>query len=384
MTRIAILTGTRAEFGLLQPLIDLVLADPETELQLLVTGMHLSPEFGMTVAEIKEHGYPVADEIEILLSSDTAVGTAKSVGLATIGVADSLRRLQPNWLVLLGDRFELLGAASAAMLMGVPIAHIHGGERTEGAVDEAIRHSLTKMASVHFVSAPEHRKRVIQLGEDPGRIQHVGAIGLDRIDRDELMQKSLLAKDLGIDASLPWCVMTYHSVTLEPAHVKADAEVLLNVIRSLPDVYFIITKANADEQGRLINRRLEEFVDTAPNAALFDSLGSHRYLSAVHAAEFVLGNSSSGIFEAPFLHTPTVDVGNRQRGRARGPSVVHAEMSEESILRAVREARTINDPDIFDRSPYYNGGAASPILSVLKGPQPPRVKSFFDVQFELL
>jgi GDP/UDP-N,N'-diacetylbacillosamine 2-epimerase (hydrolysing) len=277
--KIAVATGTRAEFGLLQPLLEKIVADPETELQLIVTGMHLSPEFGMTVNEIRDAGYEIADEIEILLSSDTGVGTAKSVGLATIGFADTLRRLTPDWLVVLGDRFEILAAATAAMLVGVPIAHIHGGERTEGLIDEPIRHSVTKMAMLHFVSTPEYRKRVIQLGEDPERVFHVGAIGLDRVRQDYFLSKRQVAYQLGIDSQKPWCTVTYHPVTLDPASVETSVNALIGAMRARQDLYFIITKANADENGRKVNSMLAENVDTAVTASLFVSLGSKRFVS---------------------------------------------------------------------------------------------------------
>jgi len=380
--RIAVVTGTRADFGLLQPLLDKIVADPETELQLIATGMHLSPEFGMTVTEVRDAGYEIADEIEILLSSDSSVGTAKSVGLATIGFADSFRRLRPDWIVVLGDRFEILGASTAAMLMGLPVAHIHGGERTEGAVDEAIRHSVTKMSTLHFVSTPEYRKRVIQLGEPPERVHHIGAIGLDRINYETLLPKDKLGKDLGIDPGRPWCTVTFHPVTLEPDATQDAVKALTGALDEFSDMFFIITKANADEGGRLMNQILGEYAASRSNSKLFDSLGSARYLSCVYASELVLGNSSSAIIEAPHLLTPSVDIGSRQQGRARGDSVVHCETSQNSIVEAVRHARQIKAQNPFPASPYYNGGAANPIMEVLKRTPPSRVKRFHDIEFD--
>lgn len=379
--KIAVATGTRAEFGLLQPLIDKIIADPETELQLIVTGMHLSPEFGITIDEIRDAGYDIADEIEILLSSDSGVGVAKSVGLATIGFADTLRRLSPDWLVVLGDRFEMLGAATAAMLIGVPIAHIHGGERTEGAIDESIRHSITKMAQLHFVSTQEYRKRVVQLGESPERVFHVGAIGLDRIDTSKLIPKHEIANDLGIDMELPWCTVTYHPVTTDPGSVRVSVEAFIGAMRSRPDLFFVVTNANADEGGRLVNRMMEEYAASAENVKVFDSLGSSRYLSCVAHSALVLGNSSSAIIEAPFVGTPSVDIGNRQRGRARGSSVITCSESENDILEAITRAQSVTGDDVYSTSPYYNGGAAEPILHTLKSNTLSRTKAFYDLDF---
>ena len=381
--RIAVATGTRAEFGLLQPLIDRIVEDPETELLLIVTGMHLSPEFGMTVNDIRDAGYKIADEIEILLSSDTGIATAKSVGLATIGFADTLRRLTPDWLVVLGDRFEILAAATAGMLVGVPIAHIHGGERTEGAIDESIRHSITKMSMLHFVSTQEYRKRVVQLGESPDRVFHVGAIGLDRVVEGKLIPQPELAKDLGIDLGLPWCTVTYHPVTTEPGSIQASVEALIGAMKSRPDLFFVVTKANADEGGRLVNRMMAEYAESAQNVKVFDSLGSSRYVSCVAHSALVLGNSSSAIIEAPYLGTPSVDIGNRQKGRARGLSVITSIASKNEILEAIARATSMTGDDAYRTSPYYNGGAAEPILRTLKTSIPMRAKAFYDLDFSL-
>ena len=380
--RIAVVTGTRAEFGLLQPLLEKIVADPETELQLIVTGMHLSPEFGLTVREIREAGYTIADEVEMLVSSDTGVGTAKSVGLGTIGIADSLRRLQPDWLVLLGDRFEILAAATAAMLMGIPIAHIHGGERTEGAIDESIRHCVTKMARLHFVSTEQYRKRVIQLGESPETVFHVGAIGLDRIDKSKLMTRDELAQDLGIDAARPWCTVTYHPVTTDPESVGRAVAELIAAMKSQRDMCFIITKANADRGGRLVNQLLEEYVTTADNARLFDSLGSKRYLSCVYHSEVVLGNSSSGIIEAPYLGTPSVDVGERQKGRVKDASVITCREDSDEIKSAITAATEPTKTEGLGTSLYFQGGAAAMIAQELKNAVVKRAKPFHDVVFE--
>jgi UDP-hydrolysing UDP-N-acetyl-D-glucosamine 2-epimerase len=345
--------------------------------------MHLSHEFGYTVDEIRQSGYTIRDEVEILLSSDSAYGTAKSVGVGVIGFADCFRRLAPDILVVLGDRFESFAATIAAMLVGVPLAHIHGGERTEGLIDEPIRHSISKMSHLHFVATDVYRRRVIQLGEDPRRVFNVGAIGLDRIDRGSLTGKEDLSRQLGVPADLRWCLVTYHPVTLDPATTKRDCAELLAATRSFPDLYFIFTKANADEGGRLVNTMIEAYVGEVGNSAAFDSLGSHKYLSAVASAEMVLGNSSSGIIEAPFLCVPTVDIGVRQQGRVRGGTVTHVEAICDEIRKAVRWALGNKSKLDYSIHPYYHGGAANRILAAIKSWTPERIKTFYDLEFQL-
>jgi UDP-hydrolysing UDP-N-acetyl-D-glucosamine 2-epimerase len=377
--KLAVVTGTRAEYGLLTPLIERVRRDPELELQLIVTGMHLSPEFGMTVDEIRADGVPISDEIEILLSSDTAYGSAKSAGLATIGFTDSYRRLQPDVVIVLGDRFEILAAATAAMLIGIPVAHLHGGERTEGAVDESIRHAVTKMSHLHFVSTREYARRVIQLGEAPERVFHVGAIGLDRIEKSKLAPKSELAAQLGLPGDSPWCAVSYHPVTLERDPKQQDFRAVLDAVGAFPQVFFIFTKANADAGGRMINSMIADFVASTEHAALFDSLGSQSYLGVMAASECVLGNSSSGIIEAPFLRVPAIDIGMRQQGRARCGAVLHVNPDRAEITQAIQRCLAGTEAWDFASHPYDAGGAAAKILSALKGWQPARIKAFHDI-----
>lgn len=377
--KLAVVTGTRAEYGLLTPLIELVRRDLDLELQLIVTGMHLSPEFGMTVAEIRADGVPISDELEILLSSDSVYGSAKSVGLATIGFADCYRRLQPDVVFVLGDRFEILAAATAAMLIGIPVAHLHGGERTEGAVDESIRHAVTKMSHIHFVSTEEYARRVIQLGEAPERVFNVGAIGLDRIDKSKLVPKSELATRLGLPGEKPWCTVSYHPVTLQHDPAQEHFQQLLDGIRAFPQVFFIFTKANADAGGRMINSMTAAFVAHSENAAQFDSLGSQTYLGVMAASKCVLGNSSSGIIEAPFLHVPAIDIGMRQQGRVRCESVIHVDPDRTQIVQAISQCLAAADKWDFAGNPYFAGGAAAKILRAVKGWQPARIKAFHDI-----
>jgi len=379
--KIAVITGTRAEFGLLLPLIEKINSDRELELQLIVTGMHLSPEFGHTIDEIKEIGIPIADEIDVLLSSDTAYGTAKSVGLAMIGFTDSFRKLKPDIAVVLGDRFEILAAAASAMLIGIPIAHLHGGERTEGLIDEPIRHSITKMSSVHFTSTEEYKKRVMQLGEPEERVYNVGAIGLDRIKKVHFLSKEKISEMLKIPSKLPWCTVTYHPVTLDPEKTKHNVQELLAGIENFPHILFIFTKANADEHGRLVNSLIQEYVNTHENAFLFDSLGSDKYLSTVAASEMVIGNSSSGIIEVPFLQIPTIDLGIRQKGRVKGPSVIHVDEDRKEITEAIQKVIDRKDEIDYSNHPYYNGGASDRIMKALRIYRFPRVKPFVDVEW---
>lgn len=379
--KVAIVTGTRAEYGLLKPLLDQLHADAAFDSRLIVTGAHLVPEFGMTVEEIRADGVAIADEIEMMLGSDSRYGTAKSVGLGTIGFADSFRRLRPALVVVLGDRFEILAAATAAMLTGVPIAHIHGGERTEGAVDESIRHAITKMSHLHFVSTEEYARRVIQLGEQPDSVFHVGAIGLDRIDRQRITPKREVAERLGLPRDLRWCATTYHPVTLEHGTNEAQFQQVLDAVALRRDVYFVFTKANADAEGRRINAMIEAFVAKHDNAALFDSLGSQMFLSLMAASDFVLGNSSSGIIEAPFLGIPTIDIGNRQRGRVHAPSVLHVEPTRDAVADAMERCASNACSFRFDVNPYYAGGATQQIVRTLKERQPAHAKQFHDVNW---
>jgi UDP-hydrolysing UDP-N-acetyl-D-glucosamine 2-epimerase len=377
--KIAVVTGTRAEYGLLVPLIELFRKDPDLQLQLIVTGMHLSPEFGMTVDEIRADGVPISDEIEILLSSDSAHGTAKSVGVATIGFTDSFRKLKPDIVVVLGDRFEVLAAATAAMLIGIPVAHLHGGERTEGAVDESIRHAVTKMSHLHFVSTAEYARRVIQLGEAPKSVFHVGAIGLDRVDAKRLVPKVELAARLGLPGDKSWCAVTYHPVTLEHDPKQEHFQQVLDTIGGFPEVFFIVTNANADAGGRMINSMIAAFVEESDHAKAFGSLGSQNYLSVVAASKFVMGNSSSGIIEAPFLRIPSIDIGIRQQGRVRCASVIHVDANRTAIAEAIRRCLSAADKFDFAYNPYYAGGAAPKILRVVKDWRPSRVKAFHDI-----
>lgn len=372
--KICVVTGTRAEYGLLYWLMKEIQQDAELELQLVVTGMHLSPEFGLTYKQIELDGFVIDEKVEILLSSDTTVGVAKSMGLATISFAEVFDRLQPDLLIILGDRFEMMAAAQTALIMQLPIAHLHGGELTVGAYDDAIRHSITKMASWHFVSTESHRNRVIQLGEHPKNVWNVGALGIENILKIPLLSKTELCTELKIDDNIPFFLITYHPETNGNAN---GIYPLLSALGRYQNVQLIFTKANADNGGRTINEEIEQFVLNNPNAYLFESLGQLRYLSAVKHAEIVIGNSSSGIIEVPYLQTPTVNCGNRQMGRECPSSVIQTSIDDNSVCEAIENALKFQGPygQIFG-----DGDVSKKIIRQIKKlPSQPIQKEFYDL-----
>jgi GDP/UDP-N,N'-diacetylbacillosamine 2-epimerase (hydrolysing) len=382
--KICVVTGTRAEYGLFMPLLNLLKNDTQFNLQLLVTGMHLSPEFGLTYKEIEAAGYAIDEKVEILLSSDTHTGTTKSTGLAMIGFADSYQRLKPDWVVVLGDRFETFAAATAAYLAKIPILHLHGGETTEGATDEALRHAISKMSYLHFTSAENHRKRVIQLGEEPERVFNVGAIGLDNIVSLNLLSKKDLAISLDFPLDKPYMLVTFHPVTLENNTAEQQFQILLQALDYFKDMIIIFTLPNADADGRIIIKCINEYVSTHPlSARAFTSLGQLRYLSTIKHSALVVGNSSSGLIEVPSFNVPTVNVGDRQKGRLSGETVINADIQTESIIAAIEKSLSVDFKEKCKTAinPYGNGATAQKIMEILKSH--PAIKSlkkpFFDL-----
>lgn len=374
--KICIVTGTRAEYGLLSNLMQLIQSDKDFELQILATGMHLSPEFGLTYKQIEAEGFHINEKVEMLLSADTSTAVVKSMGLASIGFADALERLKPELLIILGDRFEMLVAAQTALIMQIPIAHIHGGECTFGAYDDAIRHSITKMATWHFTSTKGHRNRVIQLGETPERVFNVGAVGIDHTLQLNLMDQQTIYNELAIIDVKPFFLITYHPET-NGDYICVD--LLLEALSSYQNQYhFIFTKSNADNGGREINERLAQYVSEHPKSTrLYDSLGQIRYLSAVKAATLVIGNSSSGLIEVPYLHTPTINCGDRQKGRERPASVIDCEMSVEAIRNAIDYA--LNNDIKYERI-FGDGLTANTIYEQIKTiPNYKIQKEFYDL-----
>ena len=366
--KICIVTGTRAEYGLLKWLMFGIKNDPDLQLQIIVTGMHLSPEFGLTFHEIENDGFSINQKIEMLLSSDSGVGIAKSMGLGMIGFADAFHQLQPDIVVLLGDRFEMLSAASTALALRIPLAHIHGGEATEGLIDEAIRHSITKMAHLHFVAAQEYRDRVIQLGESPDRVFLAGALGVDGIMRTDLMGRQELEDVLKFKFRPKNLLITFHPVTLEAGTSKGQVLELLSALAELKDTGLIFTLPNADADGRVIIDTIQEFIASNENACGFSSLGHTKYLSCVSLVDGVVGNSSSGLIEVPSFKKGTINIGDRQRGRLQSASVINCEPNKADISRALNklydENFLITLKDVVN---VYGGGNASEvILSALK------------------
>lgn len=364
---ICVVSGTRAEYGLLRWVMDGIRSHPDLGLRIIATGMHLSPEFGLTYREIEADGYSIDRKVEMLLSSDTPAGVAKSLGLGTIGFADALAQLEPDLMLVLGDRFEIFSAVSAALVARIPVAHVHGGEATEGAFDESIRHSITKMSHFHFVAAEDYRRRVIQLGEQPDRVFLVGGVGIDSIKRLELLDRPALEASLGFKLGPRNLLVTFHPVTLETATAAAQVGELLAALGELRDTHIIFTMPNADTHGRAVMDRIEQFTATHPTARAFTSLGQLLYLSVVKHVDGVVGNSSSGLTEVPSFQKGTVDIGDRQRGRLRADSVIGCAPERGAISRAIgkmysasfqAQLRTVQNP-------YGDGGASARIVSTL-------------------
>lgn len=357
-------TGSRAEYGLLRWVMTDLSAAPSVTLQLIVTGSHLSEEFGRTADAITADGFTPNRFIDIRATGGSPRSVTESMGRAFLGLAEAFEVLQPDLLVVLGDRYETWCAAGAATVAGVPIAHIHGGELTAGAIDDAFRHGITKMAHLHFVAAPEYARRVAQLGEQPDRIHCVGAVGLDSLIRIPLLDRVELSRELAIDPVRPLLLITYHPVTLRPGSADGDITELLSALDRMPDVECVFTLANADPQGHLINERIRTYCASRARAHAFPSLGQQRYLSLLRAADAVVGNSSSGLIEAPALGTPTVNIGERQTGRLRAASVIDCAADRTAIHEALIRARTSPTVDALP-PPHGSPGASAAIASLL-------------------
>lgn len=369
MKRIGIMTGTRAEYGLLKSLMQEINKDNDLELYLIVSGMHLSPEFGMTYKEIEEDGFEINAKVEMLLSSDSPAGISKSIGLGVIGFADEFQRADLDMLILLGDRYEALSAAISAMVMRIPIAHLHGGELTEGAIDEGIRHSITKMSYLHFTSTEQYRSRVIQLGENPERVFYVGALGVENIKKINLMTKEELERSIHFEIDENTVIVTYHPVTLENNTVEEQFLNLLEVLDRNPKIRMIFTKANADTNGRIVNELIDKYAaQNSERACAFMSLGQKRYLSALKYCRIVIGNSSSGIIEAPSFGKPIINIGDRQKGRICADSVINCGYTQQEIQQAMETALTeeFENKARNCRNPYEKENTAANIISVIK------------------
>lgn len=369
MTRkICVITGTRAEYGLLRWVMQGIKDDPELALQIIATGMHLSPEFGLTYREIEHDGFEIDRKVEMLTSSDTPVGIAKSMGLGLIGFADALNQLKPDLILVLGDRFEIFAAVAAALVARIPVAHLHGGETTEGAFDEAIRHSITKMSHLHFVAAEEYSQRVIQLGEQPDRVFLVGGLGIDNIKRLKLLDRTELESSLDFKLGHKNLLITFHPATLETATAADQMEELLAALAELSDTRLIFTMPNADTDGRELIKMVERFAAQHPNARAYTSLGQLRYLSCIAHVDGVVGNSSSGLLEVPSFRKGTVNIGDRQRGRLQSECVINCEPSRLNITKALQRLYSAEFQAILSRArnPYGDGGASEKVVQTLK------------------
>jgi len=368
MKKICVITGTRAEYGLLRWVIENIRQSSFLELQLLVTGTHLSPEFGMTIDSIESDGFMVDRKIEMLLSSDTAVGVTKSLGLGIIGFADAFLELKPDLVLILGDRYEIFAAATSAMIARIPIAHLHGGETTEGAFDEALRHSITKMSNLHFVATEEYRFRVIQLGEQPDRVFNFGGLGIDSIQKLKLLTREELENVLNFKFVERNLLITFHPVTLEKNMSEAQVAELLSALSELKDTRLIFTMPNADAEGRLIFREINKFCKYYSNAHVYTSLGQLNYFSCMKYVDGVVGNSSSGLTEMPSFKKGTINIGDRQKGRQKADSVIDCEPRRDSIRQAIIKlySKDFQSQLPFVENPYGNGGASIKITRHLE------------------
>jgi len=366
--RIGVVTVSRSDYGHLRPVLEALRRAPDLELLLLVAGMHLASEFGLTVRDIEADGFPISARVEMLGGGDTPEAVAAATGRGVAGFGEAFARLRPDVVVVLGDRFEMLAAAVAALPFALPVAHIHGGEVSEGAMDNQIRHAITKLAHLHFASAEPHARRIAAMGEEPWRIHTVGAPGLDRLATTEPVPRAALARELGLPEAGPWLLVTFHPVTLEYRDTAAHIDELLAALEKT-DGFIVITYPNADTAGRLIIERIEEFAGRHPRRCrLAKSLGERLYLSLLRHADLMIGNSSSGLIEAPSFGLPVVNVGSRQRGRLRGANVIDVEPLREDILRGIEAAQALpfRVRARAAANPYGDGHAAPRVVDVLR------------------
>ena len=371
MRKICVISGTRSEYGLLYWVMKSIEKQPELNLQLIVTGMHLSSEFGLTYKQIEQDGFVIDKKLEILVSSDTSVGISKSMGLGMITFSEAFNELKPDIVLVLGDRFEIFSAVSAAMIARIPIAHCHGGEATEGLIDESIRHSITKMSHIHFCSTNDYKKRIIQLGESPKSVQNVGALGIENINKLTLLSKKDFEDSISfkLNEKLNFLV-TFHPVTLENSTASEQVSQLLESLDLINNCKIIFTKSNSDTDGRIINDMIEEYVLKNPKKSVcFSSLGQLRYLSALQYVDCVIGNSSSGLIEVPSFKKATVNIGDRQRGRIMGESVIQCLPKKNEIIKAIKKAISTsfkNSVLLNSTNPYGEGNSSELIVNTLK------------------
>lgn len=381
--KVCVVTGTRAEYGLLRPVMERICATDGLELQLVATGAHLSPEFGNTFRDIESDGFSIDHKVEMLVSSDTPAGIAKSMGLGLIGFGETLQNLRPDLVLVLGDRYEIFVAVAAALVARIPVAHLHGGETTEGAFDEALRHAITKMSHLHFVAAAAYRDRVIQLGEQPAHVYLVGGLGIDNIRQMKLLERTELEASLGFKFGPRNLLVTFHPVTLEKSTSVGQMSELLGALDELEDTHLIFTMPNADTDGRALFEMIRQFVATRTTACAFTSLGQLRYLSCIRQVDAVVGNSSSGLAEVPSFHKATVNIGDRQRGRLKAESVIDCAPEHAAITAALQKIYTAEFQAMLPavKNPYGEGGASDKIVQILRDIPLDGLlkKSFYDI-----
>ncbi len=386
MRKICIITGTRAEYGLLYWLMKEMSADKELELQIIATGMHLSPEFGNTYQQIEQDGFVINKKVNMLLSSDSEAGISKSMGLGMIGFADVFNDLKPDLIVVLGDRFEIFSAVSAAMIAKIPVAHLHGGETTEGAFDEYIRHSITKMSHLHFTATEEYKSRVIQLGEHPDRVFNVGGMGIENIKRLQLQSRDEFEKSIDFKLNKKNILVTFHPVTLENLTAKEQFQEFLDAIDELEETSIIFTKANSDTDGRIINQMIDKYVAKNSDKSVgFTSLGQLRYLSALQYVDAMVGNSSSGLLEAPSFKIGIINIGDRQKGRIKADSVIDCLPDKTSIKNAFNMlySKEFQSVTKTSENPYGDDCASKTIVKIIKQTNFDDIlkKSFYDLNY---
>ena len=383
--KVCVITGTRAEYGLLFWLLKEIESDKDLELQIIVTGMHLSPEFGSTYKEI-EKDFKIDKKVDMQISSDADIDISKSMGFAQISFAETFEEIKPDVVVILGDRYEIFSAAAASMMARIPIAHIHGGESTEGVIDEAIRHSISKMSHLHFTATDEYKNRVIQLGEHPDRVFNVGGMGVENINRIEFLGKNEFEKSINFSLNRYNLLITFHPVTLEKNTSQAHFQELLDAIDELDDTNYIFTKANSDADGKIINKMIDKYVSkNAHNSVAFTSLGQLRYLSSMCYVDAIIGNSSSGITEAPSFKIGTINIGDRQKGRIKASSVIDCLPNKESIKNAIEYLYSKKFQTLLKKTenPYGKGNSSKKVVQVLKTKLNENLlkKSFYNLNF---
>lgn len=385
MKKVCVITGTRAEYGLLYWTLKALRKEPAIDLQICATGMHLSPEFGLTYQQIEADGFTIDYKVETLLSSDTGTAIAKSIGLGTIGFADAFQQLQPDVILVVGDRYEILAAVTAALAARIPVAHCHGGELTLGAIDDAIRHAITKMAHLHFVSTSAYQKRVLQLGEQKERVRVVGALGLENIQQ-QLISKANFEEKIGRPLANQNFIITYHPQTLSEINLENQMTALFDALDQFPNALLIFTQPNADHQGRQINQKIKAYVlANKDRAVFFPTLGSEAYLTSLSLVDLVIGNSSSGIIEAPSFKTPTINIGDRQKGRIQASTVVNTPTEAKAITKAIKQGlEMIQDNSIQNSKNPYEGEHPSHLIleTILSTPLDNLLlKNFNDLNF---